>query len=206
MAMDETTVNDGGVSQQVDQQVSDPTQAQASGTGDSLLKPTQQEQEQPAQKIIPEKYELKIPEGVKDIEADEVTTAEFGDMARRMQLTQEEAQELYEYGVKKMGDGMEAVRLQILAKKEEWRKKSEQTPEITQGLDGAKNLIRKFGTPELDQFFEESGAGCNPEFLKFLCAVGDVFKQDTLVLPRKDGQGERSFNMLDRANALYPNM
>lgn len=186
-------------------------EAQGQASGESLLsaqgeaqlatQPTQTEQ-----KVVPEAYDLKLPEGLSGVERDEATAAEFSALAQKLGLSQEQAQELYEYGAGKMGDGMEAVKLQILAKKDEWRKQSEQTPEIMQNLDSAKDLVRRFGTPGLDDFFEESGAGCHPEFLKFLCSIGDVFKQDSLVMPRQSGQGERSYSMLDRANALYPNM
>lgn len=196
-----------------DPQVTTPAgeETQGQATGESLLSNQQSRQntQEPTQtepKAVPETYDLRIPEGMTGIESDEATVAEFSALASRMQLSQDEAQELYEFGAKKMGDGMEAVKLQIMARKDEWRKKSEQTPEIIQNLDAAKNLVKRFGTPELDEFFEESGAGCHPEFLKFLCAVGDVFKQDTLVMPRQGGQGERSYSMLDKASALYPNM
>jgi hypothetical protein len=103
---------------------------------------------------------------------------EFTPVAKELNLNQEQAQAL--------------VNLQTQAKlreieqwsnvRQEWRQQAQADAEIggakfPEAVADAKAALKEFGSDELREFIEYSGAGDNPHFIKFISKVGAQMRE-----------------------------
>jgi hypothetical protein len=195
---EQSSLLDGGAEEQQTQE----EQAQTQQTQEPQQ--TQQTQE-PA---VPEEYSpFNAPEGSEPI--DETTNQELAALGKEMKLTQEQMQKLVDYGAKKIGDGMEAVRLEALKKRQEWRTASEKDSEIADGIDHARRLVTSVGDDkfrtEFRDMMNETGIGDNPVFIRFCIQAGKLLGEDSFVRPERKPAGEPE-SILSMAHSIYPNM
>lgn len=154
----------------------------------------------------PEKYEFQAPEG-KEYAAE--TLADFAEIAKELNLTQDAAQKLLD----KMAPSIQARQMQqVEAIRNEWAEASQTDKEfggdkLNENLAVAKKALDSFGTPELRALLNESGLGNNPEVIRFMFRAGKAISEDTFV-GNSVGAGNKSSGPQDfnaKANALYSN-
>lgn len=135
----------------------------------------------------PEKYDLKLPEGVKlpkeRIEAIEARAKERG-------LSQEDAQGLVDLEVGAAQAARESDQAAFEAVKSTWIKEVELDPEIGGSVENSnrtaeavKRVTAKYGSEKLKQNLEASGYGNYPEFARFCRKVFDAIGPDKLITP-----------------------
>ena len=152
----------------------------------------------------PEAYEdFKVPEGVK-IDPDQLT--EFGALAKGLNLTQDQAQQLVDFEAKRM----EAFGKEQLGEWEKtiagWTAEAKADEEIggknyDPSLELAKRALAKYGTLELDTAFNHLGIGEHPELIRIFARVGKDLGEDQILSGRDAGSGPKS-----QAERMYPNM
>jgi hypothetical protein len=148
----------------------------------------------------PEKYEdFKAPEGVK---TDQAVLEEFKTLAKSMNLSQENAQKIFDLQVKG-AQAQDAAKLnQYKEVAEGWKQETLQAlgPEYPRELAIAAKAIDRFGTPALRQMLNDSSLGSHKEFVSFFVKVGKALSEDTFADGRQSAAAERS-----AAQVLYPN-
>ena len=162
---------------------------------------TETKDEKPAAKA-PEKYEFKLPDGVK---LDEALVAEFEPIARELDLDNGTAQKFVDLKIKmdqaQAAKTQEAWNNQII----EWVSTVKTDPEMGgQNFDAtrvaAQSVIAKYGTPELKKVLDTTGLGNHPEMVRAFARLGKAMAEDKFVKP---GSATGAVNP---AKILFPNM
>ena len=142
----------------------------------------QPEEDKPEEKPgAPEEYaDFTLPEG---IEADPDLIAEFKTEAKRLNLSQEDAQKLVDMQAKLAEKQGKAVLEQHRKTVAEWAEqvKTELGADYKKELAFAAKAINKFGTPELREFFNATGIGNHPELVKVFVNIGKQISEDAFV-------------------------
>lgn len=151
--------------------------------------------------VAPEKYEFKLPEGVK-LEADELSEIEA--IAKEGKLSQEAAQKLVDSRVKanqKVLDGHKAaLEKQLADTRASWRTASESDPELQgESIAQAQRGMSAYASPELVKLLGETKFGDHPLVIKHFKALGALVKEDVVVPGSPQGQGK------SLAEKMYPN-
>lgn len=155
-----------------------------------------------AERVAPEAYELKAPEGVTlDAEA----RTEFEAVARELNMPQAEAQALVERMAPKLQQRFAAQQAEVVARAStEWADAVKADKEIggealPENLAAASRALKQLGTPELATLLEDSRLGNHPEVVRFLARAGKAMGEDKFV-------GGRAPNTAKSvAKTLYPN-
>lgn len=147
----------------------------------------------------PEAYEpFKLPEGM---EPDPALTAEFSALAKSLNLTQEQAQQLADFDVKRQQGGVAALE----AQSQKWASDAQADKEFggdkfAENLAISKKAMEKFAAPEFRAFLEKTKLGNHPEMLRAWFRVGQAISEDGFTTGRA-GSGDKSV-----AQRMYPNM
>lgn len=153
---------------------------------------------------VPEdgKYDLKMPEGV---EVDTALLETFAPQFKELGLTTKQAQALADKFI-------EAQTKQGEAKSQEWAKtvsgwvdQAKADPEIgganwDSTAKTASGVVQRFGTPELKEYLNASGAGNHPELIRFMAKVGAMIGEDNPAISENPGNKVAK----DTASILYP--
>lgn len=149
---------------------------------------------------VPEKYDLKLPEGSRlDASVIERTAV----LSRTLGLSNDSAQQLIEYA---QGEITQYAEAQAAAYKEtvnKWPDQVKADKEIggdayEQNVELARRVIKRFATPEFTKSLDESGYGNHPELVRVFVKIGKAMAEDTLDLPTQGPTGKR-----DPAQVLY---
>ncbi|MDR1019143.1 MAG: hypothetical protein LBL73_00160 [Synergistaceae bacterium] len=164
---------------------------------------TPEPQQQQPQPQAPESYEpFTPPEGMYITEDDHNELVALG---KEMKLTQAQMQTLVNYGGKKIGDGMEAARLEIMKR---WQKESENDPEISAGIDHARRLVTNVGDEKFREEFksmvDDTGIGYNPVFIRFCIQAGRLLGEDAFI--KSGGPDARPDTLTGIAHSVYRDM
>jgi hypothetical protein len=139
-------------------------------------------EEKPAS-VVPEKYELKLPENsVLDETAIERTTA----IARELGLSNEAAQKSLEFLNTETASAQEALLMSLrpggalwTAEVNDWEAKALNDPviggtpeKLKASVELAKGVVRTYGDESLVEFLEKSGFGSNPTVIRMLSKIG----------------------------------
>lgn len=146
----------------------------------------------------PVAYDIKLPEGF-TFDAD--IQQGLVDFANKKNLTQEEAQELADLGVKMREK--EVALFQETQK--QWIEQIKSSPELggaqlNENIAVAKKAMEAFGTPALKQLLNDTGFGNHPEVVSAFFKIGKAISEDKLVI----GQGKPR-GAPDPAKRLFPN-
>lgn len=148
----------------------------------------------------PDKYDLKLPEGSLLDTSHLETIASY---AKERGLSQEDAQKQVERDnalvtahEKKQQENLKKVA-------EKWLADSKADKEIggeklTENVQLAQRVLKKFGDPELNKLLDSSGLGNNPQLLKLLSKVGRAMHDDQLVVSERKGGGGKDVPLEDR--------
>jgi hypothetical protein len=153
-----------------------------------------------AEKVVPEKYELKAPEGV-TLEPEAL--GELEGIAKEFKLSQEEAQKVTDIGVKMIQRQQAAMETQVSA----WIADSKADKEfggdkLTENLAIGEKALTTFGTPALQALLKESRLSNHPEVIRFMVRAGKAISEDRMVT---GGAGPAGGAAPSTAKALYPN-
>lgn len=164
--------------------------------------------QQTQQQAAPESYEqFVIPEDATNVIANEEVMTGFGDLARELNLTQEQAQKVVEFGAKTMhkaiGDGMEAMRAQVEEIKAKWHKEASADPAVTEGLPHALRAMKRFDTDgSVAKLFDETGVGSHKAMIRFMVEVGKAIGEAPLHTQGAGGVGSQE-GIKAMADGLY---
>lgn len=152
-----------------------------------------------AKPVVPEKYELQLPEGMT---LDEPAFAEFSAVAKEIGLTQEQAQKVAAVQIAREQKSAEET-AKVIA---DWDKASQKDAEFggdkfTANLAIAKRGLDAFATPELKGMLGKYGLVNNPEILRYFYRVGNAIGDDKVIRQNSATTGEKSL-----AKTLYPHL
>lgn len=144
---------------------------------------------EPAKPVVPEKYDLKLPEGsqldAKAIERISLQSKEKG-------LSNEQAQAVIESESKAIATFVEGEKERVKARTDVWRSEVQADPEL--GGDGykknvelAKRVVQRFGTDALMKTLDDTGLGNYPELVRFVSRIGKAMSEDQLIHPSTGG-------------------
>ncbi len=168
------------------------------GTSD----PGSDNQEDQAKPVVPEKYDIKLPEtSFFDEAALERTTA----IARELGLPQEGAQKMTDFAHGEVAKYHESLVSSHKTQVNEWAKNVKADPEIggaafQQNADLANRVLDKFSNPEFRKVLNDTGYGNHPELVRVFARIGKVLGDDTLVMGNHGGSNAGK----SLAEKLYP--
>lgn len=169
--------------------------------GEAGKEPAKKEEQ--AKPVVPEKYELKAPEGIK---FDNATLEKVAADAKALGLTQDQAQALLERDLK-AASSWEQAQIEDLKKQtdEEWPKLVQSDKELggdnySKNVELAHRTIAKFGSEQFVQDLKASGFGNHPELLRTFFRIGKAMAEDSIFVPRNEGAAEGGVN---HAQVLY---
>lgn len=149
----------------------------------------------------PEAYaDFKQPDGF-TFDAD--LSTEFKATAKALNLSQDDAQKLFDLGIKSNQSSAAKIQAMAATAKAQWQADAQADKEIggaqaAEHRATANKALADFGTPELKKLLDESGLGDHPELLRWAYRVGKAMSNDTHVPASKGGsKGD--------ARSLYPN-
>jgi hypothetical protein len=178
----------------------DSTAAPAAGTtATAPANATSAQDAKPTEPVVPETYDLKMPEGV---ELDQAATTEFTAIAKELKLDQAAAQKLADIGAK-MAQRQADAHAQLV---ETWTEQVKTDKEIggdklAENLGVARKAIDTFGSPELKALLNSTGLGNHPEVVKLAFKVGKAISEDRFVTGAPKSNASN-----DPAKKLFPNM
>jgi hypothetical protein len=162
------------------------------------------QQEQPAEvsepEGAPESYKFQAIEGA-DLEVDSAPVQAFSEIAKDLNLTQEQAQSVLDKvapALRQQNDDY------INEVRSEWVENVKSDPEIggdklQENLGKAVRVLDAFGTPELKSLLGETGLGDNPEIIRFLVRAHQDIGEDRF-LTGSQSDKEQPFSAQDFYN------
>ena len=146
----------------------------------------------------PEKYEFKAEEGK---EFDPVVIEKFSEVAKELNLSQDNAQKLIDKIAPALAERQIA---QLESAKEAWADSARSDKEyggdkLTENLAVAQKAMNQFGSPELRTLLNESGLGNHPEIIRAFYRAGKAISEDSFV-PNGGGNASPA-----DAKSFYPN-
>lgn len=139
------------------------------------------------ERVAPESYEFKAPEGV---ELNPALLGEFEGLARELNMPQNEAQAIVERMTPKIQARMQAQQIEIMAQaRADWLQQIEADAEIGGAAKqasqaSAAKALHQFGTPELRVLLKDSGLEAHPEVVRFFSRAGKAISEDSFVSGR----------------------
>lgn len=137
-----------------------------------------------AQPGAPEQYEaFTYPE---NFVVDEGFVNEFADVAKALNLTQEQAQQFVDFEIQRTIAHTDARQQEWSNTLEEWKQQISKDEELggaryDQTMTRVAKARDAFGTDGFKTFLDESGLGDHPEVVRYLARVGDAISEDRLV-------------------------
>lgn len=149
----------------------------------------------------PTDYNFTVPEGM---EVNEPLMEEFVAFAKAENLSPEVGQKLIDMQARFEKQNYETSQKQWTTLQEEWTNASKADTEfggqeMTANLAIAKKTIDQFGTPELKEMLDFTGAGNHPEIIRLFYRVGKAISDDKLVI----GEGSTSPAPKTQAEILF---
>lgn len=182
------------------QQVSEDTASEKEGDENSSKDSEGDKGDQKA----PDKYEdFNIPEG---LEADTEALGEFSEVAKELNLSQEQAQRLIDLQTGVMNRMQEAQKEAYETTVSGWLTEAKDDKEIGgENFDAnaavARSAIEKFGSDKLVEALDLSGLGNHPEMIRFAYKVGKAISDDNIEI----GGQKKTSESKSLADRLYPN-
>lgn len=139
-----------------------------------------------AAKVVPEKYELKVPEGSL-LGASRVE--KISEFAKQNKLSNDEAQAIVEREHLAVNEHMAHLNTQLETQKTQWLEESKNDPAIG-GEKFAENvalasraLEHLFPDTGIKKFMDDTGLGNNPRILKGFIQMGQMLQNDKILSP-----------------------
>ena len=208
--------NEGDTQQPVDAQTqaTTDTQQQTEGVQEQQVSDetsvVSETSEQETKQGAPENYEFnsKVADAPQELDS-EVLTA-FGDVAKELNLPQEDAQKVLDKVAPVIQERQAKMLEQVRA---DWANESQTDEEfggeaLNENLNVAKQALDAFGTDAFKSLLQETGFGNHPEIIRFMYRAGKAISEDSYV-GNSEGANPRGSNIPKDfngiANALYSN-
>ena len=155
----------------------------------------------------PETYaDFALPEGV-TLDAD--LAAEFGGLAKGLNLTQEQAQQVLDVGAKLALKGAADQAATIQSVHEGWRNETRTDKEfggekLAENLARAQAAMQATASPQLQVLLDKSGLGNNPEVIRHFLKVAPAFLPDGWVPGGKAPQPAKGAQSIYAASNMNP--
>lgn len=159
----------------------------------------------------------KAPESYEDFKfADDQTLPEgLGDeiksLAKDLNLSQEQAQKLAEFELKRTASDAESQKAHLEKLSSEWVTAAKTDKEfggekLTANLAVAKRGLDSFASPELKALLDASGFGNHPEVIRMFFKVGTQISADGTFVGGNKGNEAPGYTPFEKAaNTMYPN-
>lgn len=140
---------------------------------------------QPPQKVVPEKYDLKLPEGS---QLDATHIEKVAALAKERKLSNEEAQAIIDRDNATISGFADGQNKQLKERQDAWVKDSQNDKEFggeafAKNAELAKRVVERFGSDALKTALNDTGLGNHPELLRVFVRIGKAMSEDQLVLP-----------------------
>lgn len=170
-----------------------PTDDTKKAAMDAVAKAKESLKSLPKQKTLPEKYELKLPDGTK---LDAKHLEGIATFSKERGLSNEEAQAIVEREHTLLTSYEKTVAESVKTEIESWAKSSEADKEIggekfKENVTLAKQVLDRFANDDFKKFLDVSGYGNHPEVLRFVINIGKAMTQDQLVKSTVPPTGEK---------------
>jgi len=157
-----------------------------------------QQDQKPTQPVVPESYDLQMPEGVS---LDAHAVDEFKAVAKELKLDQASAQKVADVGARmaqrqaeKHAEAVQSWVEQVKTDKDIGGDK------LQENLGVARKALDTFGTPELRDVLNASGFGNHPEVIRAFYKIGKAISEDRIVT------GQPAGGQKDMAKTMFPSM
>lgn len=143
---------------------------------------------QPPQKVVPEKYDLKLPEGS---HLDAAHLEKVSSYAKDKGLSNEEAQAIIDRDNTNIASYADGQNAKLKERQAAWVADSQSDKEFggeafPQNAELAKRVIQRFGSDALKTALNDTGLGNHPELLRVFVRIGKAMSEDQLVLPKSE--------------------
>lgn len=160
----------------------------------------QAEKPESAKSVVPEKYELKLPDGSP---LESAYLEKIASYAKEQGLSQEAAQKLLERDSSLLTDYRQRQTESLDQMRAQWLESSKADKEIggdalPKNVELAKRVVDRFGTESFKKAINETGYGDHPELVRLLSKIGKAMSEDQLVMPGAQSGGNRSQDIADR--------
>lgn len=148
---------------------------------------------------VPEKYELKLPDGslLKPERLEKIAA-----FAKERGLSNEQAQAIVERENEAVSEYASLKDQTVEAEVNKWVELSKNDkefggPAFKENVELAKRVVNQFGSEEFKKALNETGLGNHPELIRFAHRIGKMMKEDQFVLPgRSQAKAEKSLEEL----------
>lgn len=147
------------------------------------------------EKVVPEKYDFKVPEGAVGIDAKYLE--QVSAYAKEHKLTQEEAQSIVNRDSANFASFVKAQNEQFASEAEKWVETAKNDKEIggdelNRNVELAKRVVDKFGTDSFKKTLNDTGLGNHPELVRLLVRIGKTMSEDQLVVAGSQSSAKRT--------------
>lgn len=156
--------------------------------------------------VVPDKYDLKLPDGLKAPEGVDVNAylERTAATARELGLSNEKANALLKHDIETTSKYAEGVQAQHVQNVNAWMGQVKADKEVggdafDANAELAKRVIGRFGTDAFKEALNKTGLGNHPELVRFVVRIGKTMSEDQLVVPGSTGGAASK----DAATMLY---
>lgn len=154
-----------------------------------------QSQQASGNSVVPEKYDLKLPEGSL---LDPATVEKISSFAKERGLSNEQAQAILERESASVSEYVKGQEEGLKAEAQKWVETIRSDKEIggdafNKSVEHAKRLVDRYATADFKKVLDDTGLGNHPELVRMLARIGKAMADDTAVLPgTSSSTGQRS--------------
>lgn len=181
--MADTILGDGGTPPPASPPAPPPPAPPNGGNPPPPASPSDGSNPPPPAPVIPEKYEVKLPD---DALLPQEIVSETLAFAKEQKYTNEQAQKLVELRDKDLRDFVQVQQERFNETVKSWAQQARSDPAIIGEkqdqfdvtVQVANSALSKFATPGLRKMLRDTGYGNHPEVIKLFAAIGRAMKED----------------------------
>lgn len=169
-----------------------PTGGTTTAPAETTAAATQQQPEttKPAAPVVPDKYDLKLPEGSL---LDANFLARQAETAKALGLSQELAQKQVELASNEVKAYHDAAVAKHQALVTEWMNQAKTDKEIggdafAQNAELSRRVVEKYSNPDFMKMLDQTGYGNHPELVRVFARIGRAIGEDTFIPPTAGGK------------------
>jgi hypothetical protein len=146
------------------------------------------------QPVVPEVYDLKLPDGS---QLNTSRLEQIAGLAKSKGLSQDQAQAMVNSESEALGAYVKGQLDQFEQMKSKWVDDAKADPEIggekfKENIELAHRVLKKFGTQTFSEELERTGFGNHPELVRVFAKIGKQMADDQLVIARAQGGEQKS--------------
>lgn len=137
-------------------------------------------------KVVPEKYELKLPENSL---LDQSHVEDVAAYAKENGLSQEQAQKILEREAETVSDYQQTLREKMDEASQLWKQQVVEDKELggqnfNKNVELAHRALSEFGSEKLKEMLEKTGFGNHPEIVRLFSKIGAARAEGTFINPK----------------------